>query len=94
MLQFIGPLLTSIIGGVVQGAINSSGTKDAAAANRQAAHDAKVKARQAQLKTGPREGMLMSAPVQADQGSRLAQQDPAVRSQALDALRARMNQGA
>ena len=33
-------------------------------------------------------------PVQLDTGSRLAQQDPAVRSQALDALRARMNQGA
>lgn len=93
MIQFIGPLLTSIIGGVLNGMAQNAGAKDRAAANRADAHDARVKSRHAQLKTGQREP-YMSSPVQADQGSNLAPQDPVVRSQALDTLRARMTQGA
>lgn len=90
MFEFLVPLATTIIGGLMSGAQQQSAQKKAAEEQRRLEAEAK-KPKFKQLERVPAGSR---PPVQLDTGSRLAQQDPAVRSQALDALRTRMNQGA
>ena len=81
MFQFLLPIATSIIGGLIQGATSKTGSPPP---------PEKEKPQFTPLK---KERNLRPV-AQADTGSRLTPQDPMVRSQAMDMLRARMNQGA
>lgn len=89
MMQFLAPLLTTVIGGLIQGATSSADRKAQEEADKKARLGKKGATFQAP------EPMRASGPAsQIDTGSRLAPQDPMVRSQAMEMLRARMNQGA
>lgn len=89
MLQYVVPLFTSILGGLIQGSA-SAGKADA---QRRQEEAERRQGRKASVKA-PVQLAPYAPPMQQDTGSRLAPQDPMVRSQAMDILRARMNTGA